>query len=312
LAVFAAAAAVNVARGKLQHTQERASSDSGLGKKGCKAGWEERAMPCSAESYGLLAKQATGKALVHLIQQAIDDPAVFTFERILSAPHIKALRSSDDTGDRQQLALLDIFSHGSYQDYKQKADPMPQLSAGATRKLRMLSLLDLCQQSVVAYSDIQRYLDLQETSQAEELVIEAIYASLLVGKLNSAQQTLTVQSCVGRDLRPNALPELEAKLTQWLDTCETMLDSLQAQSITIEEEARARMTSRLEHEQAVKDSQAGTTGGASGDAKSTGRGKRPAGYSRHDKAHQDVYAMDVDGEATSSLTRKRKNDGRRA
>ncbi|ORY86363.1 hypothetical protein BCR37DRAFT_334166, partial [Protomyces lactucae-debilis] len=181
------------------------------------------------EAYSLLAKQAKGKALVHLIQQAIDDPTLFSFNYLLTAPHIDALRQDGDESDLQQLRLLELFSYGTYSDYTQHTPSLPSISPKATRKLKILSLLTLCHAPSISYADMMQALDLTTPAQAEELVIEALYASLLSGKLNSAQQILTVESCVGRDCRPDTLPEIEDKLSRWLETCEDMMTALQAQ-----------------------------------------------------------------------------------
>lgn len=268
-------------------------------------------MPGSAESYSLLAKQAKGKALVHLIQQAIDDPTLFSFHYLLTAPHIDTLKQEGDQSDMQLLRLLEIFSYGTYSDYTQHATSLPRISPNATRKLKILSLLTLCNVPSISYADMIQALDLNTPAQAEELVIEALYASLLTGKLNSAQQILTVESCVGRDPRPDTLPELENKLGRWLETCEDMMTALQAQRTTIYESARARTLRKQLHAQAVAEL-AGTSTTTDTKTPNNGRGKRPAVASRDGLQEDGEHVMDVDGEGVSGVTRKRKSSGRRA
>jgi hypothetical protein len=60
----------------------------------------------------------------------------------------------------------------------------------------------------------------------EDLIIDAIYADIVRGKLDQKQQQFEVQYTMGRDLRPGQLEELLGALQDWCVRIEPLLDSM--------------------------------------------------------------------------------------
>ena len=98
------------------------------------------------ESYLLLAKQATGKALVSLIQQVLRSPSIYTFQELLQCPNVTSL---EGTEDQQWLHLLRLFAFGNYRDYVTHQSQLPAIGEPEVQKLRQLSVITLASQSHV-------------------------------------------------------------------------------------------------------------------------------------------------------------------
>src|ERR1700760_3139667 len=69
------------------------------------------------EPFVLLSKSATSpRGAADLITQATSSPNTYVFAELLQTPNIQALRQSQDYAP--YLTLLEIFSWGTYADYK--------------------------------------------------------------------------------------------------------------------------------------------------------------------------------------------------
>lgn len=60
----------------------------------------------------------------------------------------------------------------------------------------------------------------------QDLIIEVIYADIVHGKLDQKNQQLEVDYALGRDIRPEAVPEIVSVLQDWwvgqiLSLCQT-------------------------------------------------------------------------------------------
>ena len=49
----------------------------------------------------------------------------------------------------------------------------------------------------------------------QDLIIEVIYADIIHGKLDQKNQQLEVDYAIGRDIRPEAVPEILSVLQDW-------------------------------------------------------------------------------------------------
>jgi COP9 signalosome complex subunit 7 len=61
------------------------------------------------------AKQATPRFIAELIKGAISAPGTYVFTELLQLPSVQALRGTEA---EPWLTLLEIFSWGTYQEYK--------------------------------------------------------------------------------------------------------------------------------------------------------------------------------------------------
>ncbi|KAJ5037376.1 uncharacterized protein L3040_007552 [Drepanopeziza brunnea f. sp. 'multigermtubi'] len=182
------------------------------------------------------------RAAANLIESATSAPNTFIFAELLQAPNIQALSSSPDHAP--SLALLKIFSYGTYADYliSQTTPPLPKLNAAQTQKLRQLSFLTLAKnQSDLSYKNLLLALGLETPRELEDLVISAIYAGLISATLDPYHQNVAVSSVSPlRDLQPNSVPAMLSTLNEWSARCVSTLADLEKQIASIKAEALKR------------------------------------------------------------------------
>lgn len=187
----------------------------------------DKATPNPLEQFVLLAKTAKGAGAVELIKQALDAQGVYVFGELLDMPHIQELASGAHS---QYFNLLNIFAYGCYKDYKAASSSLPSLSPAQLAKLRHLTIVSLATKNkCIPYSVLLEELDMQNLRTLEDLIIEVIYADIVHGKLDQKNQQLEVDYALGRDIRPEAVPEIVSVLQDWCTGCEAMLQSIETQ-----------------------------------------------------------------------------------
>mmetsp|Transcript_49967 Transcript_49967/g.99497 ORF Transcript_49967/g.99497 Transcript_49967/m.99497 type:complete len:277 (-) Transcript_49967:467-1297(-) len=109
-----------------------------------------------------------------------------------------ALRElASDASAEQNLALVKLFKHGSWMDYKTLQAKLPPLTAVQANQLRKLTVVSLAaEQQEVSYKVLMQELDMKDMSHLEELLNECIADGLLKGRLG--ETTLHVSSCSPR------------------------------------------------------------------------------------------------------------------
>lgn len=173
----------------------------------------------------ILAQSAQGRACEALIRQALEHSGVFVFGELLDCPNIRALENSEE--GRQLLELLRIFAYGTYPDYKARGDQLPGINAAQRRKLQLLSIVSLAtREKVVKFGDLQVALDVTDQRELEDLIIEAMYQNLVVGKMDQENGCLVVESCACRDCRDEDIDFIIDTLTAWHESAGGMLQSL--------------------------------------------------------------------------------------
>ncbi|KAH6669944.1 hypothetical protein B0J14DRAFT_108439 [Halenospora varia] len=179
------------------------------------------------------------RAAADLITRATSAPNTFIFAELLSTPQIQALSTSTDYSST--LTLLKIFSYGTYTDYTLTAS-LPTLSDAQTLKLRQLSFLTLAKNPAdLSYANLLEKLGLDNARELEDLVISAIYASLITGTLDPYHQLVTVSSVAPlRDLPPNSIPSMINTLNEWSLRCVGTLGDLEKQIAGIKADALRR------------------------------------------------------------------------
>ncbi|KAJ8609046.1 hypothetical protein MRB53_039315 [Persea americana] len=158
------------------------------------------------EPYLLLAKQATGKALVSLIQQVLCSASIHSFQPLLDCPNVKLLSTTED---QSWVELLRLFAYGTYRDYITRQSSLPTIGTAETEKLKRLSILTFATKSHL-----------------EDLIIDCIQASLISGKLDTRRQIVYIESALARDLAPDTLPGILQSLLTWNSHCEEALTEI--------------------------------------------------------------------------------------
>lgn len=112
--------------------------------------------------------------------------------------------------------LLQIFAYGTYADFIEHRQSFPQLSDAQLNKLRQLTLVTLASKMKhIKYTTLLAELGLVHVRQLEDLIIEAIYANVIQGKLDQKNQMLEVDSAMGRDVKPEEVDKMINTLANW-------------------------------------------------------------------------------------------------
>ncbi|KAJ4895088.1 COP9 signalosome complex subunit 7 [Raphanus sativus] len=172
------------------------------------------------------ASTCNGEALLPIIIEATSHPSLFAFSEILALPNVAQLEGSTHS---VYLDVLRLFAHGTWADYKCNASRIPQLSPDQTLKLKQLTVLTLAESNkVLPYDTLMDELDVTNVRELEDFLInECMYAGIVRGKLDQLKRCFEVPFAAGRDLRPGQLGNMLHTLSNWLNTSENLLGSIQ-------------------------------------------------------------------------------------
>jgi len=133
-----------------------------------------------------------------------------------------------DEEAQQHFELLKIFAFGTYSDYKAKESKLPKLSKQQLTKLKQLTIVTMAAENrVISYKSLLEKLDVATVRDLEDLIIDCIYNSILIGRLDQQKAQLQVDYAIGRDLRPGQIDELLKTLNLWGVQSEGLLKALE-------------------------------------------------------------------------------------
>ena len=140
-------------------------------------------------------------------------------------PQIKAL--ANDPTHKKHFHLLELFAHGTYADFTQDPSKFPQYlreKDDMMQKLKMLTVVTMAASNKnLDYSYLMESLDLGDVRELEDLLIECIYAEIVVGRLDQQSSQLKVQRVVGRDPSDLDIANMCEKLERWNVTVDSMI-----------------------------------------------------------------------------------------
>ncbi|XP_063232503.1 COP9 signalosome complex subunit 7b isoform X3 [Bacillus rossius redtenbacheri] len=181
------------------------------------------------EQFVLLAKSAKGAAAVELVKQVLEAPGVHVFGELLDMPNIAELEKGPSAGYHQALHL---FAYGTYRQYLEGAARLPELTPAQRKKLQHLTIVTLATRTkCIPYAVLLRELDIRNVRDLEDLIIEAIYADIIQGKLDQKNSQLEVDYAIGRDIRTSDVGSIVSTLQEWCDSCEAVLACVEDQII---------------------------------------------------------------------------------
>ncbi|KAK0166454.1 hypothetical protein PV328_004874 [Microctonus aethiopoides] len=188
----------------------------------------EKASNNPLEQFVLLAKTAKGAAALELIKQAIETPGVHVFGELLDMPNIKELENGPHA---EYYNTLNLFAYGTYKEYLANVDKLLPLTPVQKKKLQHLTIVTLAEKSkCIPYSILLEELDIKNVRDLEDLIIEAVYADIIHGKLDQKNSQLEVDYAgLGRDVRPGETNAVMDTLAAWGQTCETVLACIEQQ-----------------------------------------------------------------------------------
>lgn len=139
------------------------------------------------------------------------------------------------------------------------------------------------------YADLLKRLDLCSTRELEDLIIDAIYSGLIKAKLNTRDQSVHIESTVGRDLDPEkSLDTILASLDSWNAQCASVLHDIQTEIEATREAKGARLREQKQHKAAIEQVQRQTQ------STSTNQSTGPGSRNKRNGGLTEDYAMDVD------------------
>jgi len=180
------------------------------------------------EKFCILAGSQKGKTCAALVQQVLNHKSLFTFGELLEVPSIQQLNNTE--GCSSAYLTLQMFAYGVYREYLSDRSNYLELTPTQMHKLRQLTLVTLCEQNnSVSYATLQHELDITDTRQLEELLIETTYLGLIQGKIDQRGSLFLVTARVsGRDVRPEDIDEMIQKLTVWREKCRSVCGTVRA------------------------------------------------------------------------------------
>ncbi|XP_030629311.1 COP9 signalosome complex subunit 7b-like [Chanos chanos] len=208
------------------------------------AGELKHSQGISLEHFILQVSNSSGEVLIALINQLLEAPGIYVFGDFLELPCVQEMAKGPNAGYTE---LLKMFAYGTYHDYKAHRSTLPPLSEAQRNKLRLLTIVSLAgKMQCISYSVLQSALELRSLRQLEDLLIDALSADVIRGKLDQFHQQLEVDAFIGRDVRRQSIGNLVDTLTQWCSSCESVLSALDLQVAKVSEERqRHRKTEHL-------------------------------------------------------------------
>lgn len=207
---------------------------------------QEKALEKPLQQFVVQAQKAEGEELVEVIKQALDCVDTFVFAELLECPNVIALET---TPFAPYLHVLRMFSQGTYLDYLNKKEHLPELSLSQKKKLQSLTIVTLANKMKrIPYDVLLKELNVNNVRDLEDLIIEAIYSNVVTGELDQQSGYLEVDWTVGRDVGPNDVDTMIDTLQQWCDSCENVLSTVQARIV----DANRTKQDVLKHRAAVE------------------------------------------------------------
>jgi len=154
-------------------------------------------------------------------------PDVLVFGELLALESIQSFANKG--GEAQQhFELLEIFAYGTYSNYLAKVDSLPKLTEKQAKKLKQLTIASLASEThVIPYTRLLHELDISGLRELEDLIIDALYKDIVVGKLDHERQVFQVDYSLGRDLRPVDMDQMVNTLLAWQNQSEVLLKTIE-------------------------------------------------------------------------------------
>ena len=226
-------------------------------------------------------KSPSHRFLADLITRATSAAGTYVFTELLQLEPIQSLRTADvSTEYSAYLTLLEIFSWGTYEEYKSTVPlsnhsksprltkagtpDLPDLNEAQTLKLRQLSLLSIASpflpsntaDNALTYPSLMAALGLSDVASLESLITTCIYSNLLTARLSptSSPPTVHITSVAPlRDLRPQSLPALLQILSTWSSRCDSVVTDLESTIAHIKTNAVTRNTLAQKRQDVIDD-----------------------------------------------------------
>lgn len=128
-------------------------------------------------------------------------------------------------------------------------DNVLELSSAMKKKLQHLTIVTLAiKNKCIPYAWLLDELHIKNVRDLEDLIIEAIYADIIHGKLDQKNSQLEVDYAIGRDIREEDVKDIVGTLQEWCDSCETVLNVIEEQIRT----ANSEKVKKIKHKEKIE------------------------------------------------------------
>ncbi|XP_018330329.1 COP9 signalosome complex subunit 7a isoform X2 [Agrilus planipennis] len=201
------------------------------------------------EQFVLLAKTAKGAACLELVKQVLESPGVYVFGELIDMPSISELANSNY---KPYWDTLNLFAYGTFKDYLANTSSFLQLTPSQKKKLQHLTIVTLATKSkCIPYNTLLDELGIKNVRDLEDLIIEAIYADIIHGKLDQKNSQLEVDYAIGRDIRAADITTIVNCLQDWCSECENVLSCVESQIHRANSEKNRSLQRKSEIEQEI-------------------------------------------------------------
>ncbi|WFC95817.1 hypothetical protein MBRA1_002471 [Malassezia brasiliensis] len=221
-----------------------------------------------------------------IVREATEAPDTSVFGELIAFPAIQAVRRiltqlATDPTHAPAWHTLQLFATGTWSDYAANTSTYMPLTEAQVAKLRQLTILSLAHRSrVLCYAELQRALGLDTpantthaTRTLEDLVIDGIYQSFFVGRLDGLAREFYVDQVTARDVpragadggTSEALAVLHTALKTWAQRAKRAVHTLDEHIAQSEQASRTRAQTReANHDALVRALTAARTTNATG------------------------------------------------
>uniref|UniRef100_A0A0K8VSP2 COP9 signalosome complex subunit 7 n=1 Tax=Bactrocera latifrons TaxID=174628 RepID=A0A0K8VSP2_BACLA len=196
------------------------------------------------KQYCATAKSSTGSQLLDVVRQVLEAPSIYVFGELLALPNIQELK---DGIHSKYLNTLNLFAYGTYKQYRQQPGEYLELTATMQKKLQHLTIVSLAiKNKCIPYEVLLEELEINNVRHLEDVIIEAIYADIIHGKLFQNNRFLEIDYAQGRDIPPGYTSKIAQTLSQWVESCDAISNCIDMQ-ITRANSEKARGLKNKDH-----------------------------------------------------------------
>lgn len=199
--------------------------------------------------------------VIKIIKEALEDEKVYVFAELLHCEAVEKIQSSPK--NEKIINTLKLFSTGTYLQYKNDPSEFISLTDKMKKKLKLLSIISLCNQLTVCfylfivvyflfyiceqlqsvpYSLLQSETDCCDVSEVESLIIEGIYKNIFRGKFDRRKECFQLELSAPRDTEDNDISDMIDILEGWQKQLNLLDTSLLNQKNELDNEASKEAT----------------------------------------------------------------------
>lgn len=188
---------------------------------------------------------ANNDEIVSIIQEIISSDGIYHMGELLYEPRVQNLKTAESPEYRQWVHVLELFAHGTWQDYKRGKEKYPILTEKQQDKLKSLTVVTMCEnRRRVPFAEFMEQLEFASVKEVERfLVFNCIYPEIIRAQLDEQEQEFRIEGAISRDVSPEKFDKMTTALGEWLEHAGAMVSFLDAQMENVDS-AWAKVSAR--------------------------------------------------------------------